>query len=371
MKIGVDARILERPMTGVGRYLSNLLKHLPEIDSENEYILLSYRPLQVSIKGIKNIGTLSVAPKGILQKLVSPFWLNCILPSVLKREKIDIFFSPNNILPIRKTNTKNIVTIHDVFQLIDPKFHSPIYRSYVSFVMNQSIKSADLVLTISESSKRDIVRLLHVPEEKVVVTYLAADERFMPRMISPIDHAHYSKKYNFPEKFILYVGVIEKRKNIDGIIRIADELRNKTDVSIVLVGRPGYGGNELIEEIKKRKNMHYIGFADDDDLPYLYNLAEIFLFPSHYEGFGLPPLEAMQSGVPVVASNTSSLPEVIGDAGILLDPKESKLFAKAIISIINDENKRQLMINRGVLQAKKFDYRKTVEITARAINSLK
>ena len=354
-------------MTGMGRYLSNLLRYLPEVDPANEYILVSYRPLAVPIPGTKNVATSGAPRNRLLQKLFSPFWLNFILPRVLKREKIDVFFAPNNLLPVRNTCTKNIVTIADVFPLVDTRFHPWWHRAYVSFVMSHSLGSADLVLTISESSKRDIVRLLRVPEEKVCVTYLAAEECFMPREISSGEQQRLRQKYDLPEKFVLYIGVVEERKNIKGIIEIADFLAPKTDTAIVVVGRVGHGGEPYVEAIKKRKNMHYSGFVDERDMPYLYNLATAFLFPSFYEGFGLPPLEAMQSGTPVVASNRSSLPEVIGDAGITLDPENSSAFADALLRIITNDAERASWVAKGIVQAKKFSYRTTAELTARAI----
>ncbi len=369
MNIGIDARLLERRMTGIGRYLANIVRYIPACDPRNRYFLFTHRPVGGFPKeNLVNIATMDAAAGGALQKIRSVLWLHAVLPRFLKKEKIDILFSPNTLLPIGKTATKNAITICDVFQLVDPKFHSPLYRAYFSFFLSRTLKKTDHVFTISEASKRDIVRLLHVPEEKITVTYLAADECFMPRAISPADRVRYAKKYGLPERYILYVGVLENRKNIDGIIKIADDLRGKTDVSIVLAGRAGYGGKEYVEEIKRRNNMRHLGFFEDADLPYLYNLAELFLFPSRYEGFGLPPLEAMQSGIPVVASSASSLPEVIGDAGILLPPENHQEFADAILRLLADPQKRTDAAARGLAQAKKFSFEKTARETIAVLN---
>ena len=369
MTIGIDARLLERKMTGVGRYLANLVRYIPGCDKKNRYVLFSYRPLSGFPKeNMINTPTTNAVVVGMPEKIQSALWLHTILPRFLEKEKIDILFSPNTLLPLRDTGTKNVITIHDVFQLVNPEFHSWFYRIYVSFFLSRTLKKIDHVLTISEASKRDIVKLLHVPEEKITVTYLAADERFAPRVISSADR--YMGKYELPPKFILYVGVLEKRKNIDGIIKIADDLQNKTDVPIILAGRIGYGGKTYIPEIRRRSNMRYLGFPDDADLPYLYNLAELFLFPSHYEGFGLPPLEAMQSGVPVLASNVSSLPEVIGDAGILLSSEDHEGFAKAILELLDNPKKRAGLVQKGLEQAKKFSFKKTARETIDVLQSL-
>ncbi len=371
MKIGIDARLLERRMTGIGRYLENLIRYIPEYDEKNEYVLFSYNPLPgFPRENIRNVATLQTGAEGYLQKIQSVLWLHAILPRFIKREKIDLFFSPNSLLPIFGTGVKNVIAIYDVFQLIHPSFHSFVYRTYISFFLSRTLKHADHILTISEASKRDIVTLLRVPENMITVTYLAADERCMPRTISMEDRARYAKKYGLPARFILYLGVLEKRKNIDCIIYVADRLRDVADVGIVVGGRLGYGGEQYLEEIRARSTMRYIGFFDDADMPFIYNLAELFIFPSHYEGFGLPPLEAMRSGVPVIASNTSSLPEVVGDAGILLDPVAYGEYAGAVLKLLNNPNERAILIEKGLEQARKFSFRKTASATAAVLRSM-
>lgn len=371
MKIGIDARLLERRMTGIGRYIANLVRHLPAVDRQNEYILFSYRPIAgFDAPNMRNVATADIPAEGKLQKIQSAFWVNVTLPRFLAKEKIDVFFSPNSVVPFRKTKTKNVIVVHDVFHLVDPSFHSRSFAAYTSLTIPRAIAKSDLVVTVSESSKRDIVRLLNVPEEKVKVTYLAAEERFMPRTLTAGEANRYRGQYDLPEKFVLYVGVIESRKNIAGIIQIADTLAGRTDVPIVLVGRAGHGGKQYIEEIKRRKNMRYCGFVADEDLPYFYNLASVFLFPSFYEGFGLTPLEAMQSGLPVVASNTSSLPEAVGVGGILLPPTDTNAFVKAILELLKDDSQKDALIRKGLAQARKFNYEKTASETAAILKTL-
>jgi glycosyltransferase involved in cell wall biosynthesis len=360
MKIGIDVRVLERKMTGVGRYLLNILKNLPECDNQNDYFLFSYGKLpQYEKERIKSIPTLKFTPQGIFQKAISPFWLNFVLPKYLEKYKIDLFFSPNHFLPLKKIKPKSIVVIHDVFHKIDKNFHPLYYRKYADLLLKRAVKYTELIVTISESSKRDIIRFYNVPEEKIKVIYEAAEEIFQPRNLSEFEKIKLREKYNLPEKFILYIGVLEKRKNIDGIIKIADLIKDKTETPIFLFGRIGYEGNQYIKEIKKRRNIQYKGFVENQDLPYIYNLATIFLFPSFYEGFGLPVLEAMQSGVPVLTSNTSSLPEIVGEAGLMHEPRDFENFAKDIIKLLEDRNFYDKMKNKGLEQAKKFSWKKT------------
>ena len=371
MRIGIDARLLERKMTGIGRYLDNLVKNISDHDSKNEYFLFTYNGLKRdSYQNINVVSTLFFLPSGIFQKIISPVWMNFILPRFLKKYKIDILFSPNQLLPLIKNSTKNIIVINDLFHLVSKKFHAPIFRYYSNFFISHSVKKSDSIITISESSKADIHRLLGVPTDKIKVIYEAADEKFAPRDLGKDDISRLRKKYNLPERFILYVGVIEKRKNISGIFEIAKFLLKKIDVPIVLFGRIGYGGEVYVKEIKKSENIFYGGFIEDDDLPYIYNLSSIFLFPSLYEGFGIPPLEAMQSGVPVVASNASSLPEVIGDGGIMFSPQEYELFADALFWLLTNPEGRYTLVERGLAQAKKFDFKKTARATVAAFEDV-
>lgn len=364
MKIGIDARLLERPTTGVGRYLKNLIRYIPVVDRDDEYVLFSYTSIAMPQgANLKNISTTNRTPRGLWQKIFSPYWMNVVLPRFIKKEKIDIFFSPNHFLPGRSASKKNVIVVHDVFQKVDKRFHSFWYRKYVDWALPRAIRKSDTILTNSECSKRDIIHYLNVPEEKVRVVYLAAEEKFKSRSISNEERDRLQKKYNLPHRFILYVGVIEERKNIEGIIHIAQKLVSRVNVPIVVIGRPGYRGEYYLQKIGDQKNMRYVGAVGDEDLPLLYNLAEIFLFPSWYEGFGLPPLEAMQSGTPVIASNGGALPEVIGEGGIILPPDNIDAFTDAVIALLEDKGKSAALTEKGFAQARKFSYEKMARET--------
>lgn len=362
MRIGIDIRVLEKKMTGVGRYLLNILKYIPECDDQNDYFLFSYGKLPQYEKGkIKNISTIGFTPPEILQKLISPFWLNFILPTFLKKYNINLFFSPNHFLPIRNIGTIDIIAIHGIGQKVNKDYHSLLYRKYADLLLSIAIKKSKLVIAVSESCKRDIVKFFNTPPEKIKVVYGAADEIFRPINLSNLEKQKIKKKYNLPDKFILYVGVLEKVKNIEGVIKIADLLKDKTRIPILLFGKIGHHGRNYLREIKKRKNIQYKGFIESKDLSYIYNLATIFLFPSFYEGFGFPVLEAMQSGLPVVASNTSSLPEVIGEAGIMHNPRDYEGFAKDILRLLEDKDFYDKMRKQGIERAKKFNWEKTTK----------
>lgn len=362
MRIGIDARLLERKMTGVGRYLLNILKHIPEYDYQNDYYLFSYGELpQYERDKIKSVSTINVTPKGILQKIISPFWLTFILPQYLKKYNIDLYFSPNHFLPLKKIKAKSIIVVHDIFHRVNKDYHPFYYRQYVDFFLPRAIKNSELIITISESSQKDIIKFYNIPEEKIKVIYPAADEIFQPKKVTTEEKEKYRKKYNLPDKFVLYAGVLEERKNIAGIIKITDLLKDKTEIPILLFGKIGHQGKKHLREIKKRKNIQYKGFIESNDLSYIYNLATIFLFPSFYEGFGFPVLESMQSGLPVVVSNASSLLEVMGEAGIMHDPKDYEGFARDIIKLLEDKDFYDKIKKQGLKQAKNFSWEKTTK----------
>ena len=372
MRVGIDARLLEKKMTGVGRYLFNILKHIPKVDTENDYFLFSYGGLpQWENAAIKSVSTFRFAPKGVFQKIISPVWLNFVLPKYLEKYKINLFFSPNHFLPLKKLKSKSIIVVHDVFHKVHPNFHPFYYRKYVDFFLPRSMKNSDLIITISESSKKDIIKFYKVPETKIKVIYEAASETFRPRNLTLEQKEKIKAKYHLPDRFILYTGVIEERKNIEGIIKIADLLKDKTKTPILLFGRIGHHGKKYLKEIRKRTNIQYKGFVEGKDLPYIYNLAAIFLFPSFYEGFGLPVLEAMQSGLPVVTSNTSSLPEILGEEGIMHNPKDYEGFARGIIKLLDNKDFYDKIKKQGIRQAQNFSWQKTTREVVKIFNQYK
>jgi len=353
MKIAIDARVLEKGITGIGRYLGNILEGLGAIDDENEYILFSYKKIDRANKKFKYITT----GKAFLpEKIFSVFWLNFILPKYIKQNKIDLFFTPNQLLPLKNIRVKTVITVHDVAHKKNSIYHSFIYRMYLELFLSRSLNISDKIITVSNSAGKDICDAYKVNPEKIKVIYEQADKKFAGISVSEKDRLSLQNKYNLSKKFILYVGVIENRKNITGILKTADIIQQKyKEISFVLIGRKGYGSEKIILEINKRRHfINYISTIDDDDLIKIYNMAYVFLFPSYYEGFGLPPLEAMQAGVPVLASNRSSLPEVVGKGGIMKDPDDAAGFAGEIIKLFDDGNYYKRWKAEALKQAKRF-----------------
>jgi len=368
MKIGIDASILARnKMTGINRYLQNLLKYIPEIDKKNEYYLFSFGESELSEYTIKGFNVIYVGKNNIIpSKYYFPIWLNFALPIALKKYKIDLFFQPNHFLPylFNDKKIKNIITIHDLIPKINPKYRDFFYTNYLNIFLPSSIKKSQAIIADSKNSKRDIIKFYNVPAENVYIIYAAADDKFKQRILSAEQKKKLISRYNLPKNFILHVGAIENRKNILGVLKIGDLIKNiDKNIKIVLVGKPGYGASEIFKEIKERKNIYYMGHIDDEDLPYIYNLAKLFLFPSFYEGFGLPPLEAMSSGLPTLTSNTSSISEVVGQGGLIHDPRDYESFTMDIKRLLEDDEFYQEMKGRALKQAEKFNW----EISARKL----
>jgi glycosyltransferase involved in cell wall biosynthesis len=373
MKIGVDARLLEREMTGIGRFLIGVLDSVPELDKENEYFLFSFGDLEnYRKKGF------TIIPTGrnrlIPPKVYSPIWLNFILSCYIKKNNIDLFFFPSALVPRVNLKCKTVILLGDVFHKVDKRYHPFLYRKYLDLFLDSSIKKSDLILTISQNSKKDIMNFYNIPEEKIMVVYLAADEKFKPRLLTIEQKEYLIKKYNLPSDIVLYVGNIDFRKNIDAIIEVADILVNKKkkDIYFVLACGTSFRYKSVIKRSQKIKKGHFIFLkhAESKDTPFMYNLADIFFFPSFYEGFGLPPLEAMQSGVPVIASNTSSLPEVVGEGGIMREPNDYEGFADDILRLLEDKDFYDKMRRQGIERAKKFSWEKTTKEIVELFNQV-
>jgi len=353
MKIGIDARLLSTPIRGIASYLANLIKFIPQYDKENEYFIFQYEDVPRENNYYKYI---SIKKNRLPRQLFEHYWINFTLPKLLRNNKIDIFFTPYIFVPFFKRDWKNVTVVADALTKTCKEYYSFHYRTYMNILVPPSIKRSDAIITISQSAKNDISKSYEVNPNFIQVNYLWADDIFQPILMTKDEKEKILKKFNLPEKFILFVSVLEERKNIDGIIKVSDILNSKgIDVKFVLVGREGFGFNKIASEIEKRKNhiIHLKGISSED-LVFIYNLAEIFFFPSHYEGFGLPPLEAMKCGIPVVASDNSALPEVVGNTGFLGNSNDYEFFSNCIIKLLDDNDLYEKMKVKSIHQASKF-----------------
>ena len=359
MRIAVDVRALTVPPTGTGIYTYNLLKEIAKLDRENEYWLCAHQPL-FSEDLTQNTNfhlQINRAPLGIL-------WQQLRLPRILTKFKIDLFHSPLFTLPF-SPSCPSIVTVHDLVFKMFPHKHTLWNRTVTNILTKRAVKIACRIIVNSENTKRDLVNFLSVDEEKIKVTLLAAADVYHPIRDTQLLR-EVRKKYVRDEKFILYVGTLEPRKNLLSLIKSYNEFKKEVShpPKLLLVGRQGWDYKSILKTISLfKKEIILTGYLPLKELVLLYNACEFFVYPSIYEGFGLPPLEAMACGKPVITSNTSSLPEVLGKAGIMVNPLNVEEIKEAMVKLWNSAKLREDKGIKSLERAKMFSWQKTAQAT--------
>ena len=375
MRIGLDARLAFYDRTGIGQYTRALLTYLPTVSTDQDQFFL-FCDRQPFINPWSD-PRLSIVPIPRKQRIL---WTNFSLPPFLKAKQIDLYHGVCNFeLPVRKV-CPYVITIHDLIPLFFPKLVPKKHLILFRILMRRVAQIADKIITDSNSSKKDILDRLGVPEEKVQVIYLAHHPVYRPipdrNKIESI-----LAKYHLNGKYLLFTGVLEPKKNLLRLIEAFHLLKTQInplkDLKLVLVGGTGWGYagagenlSRLIEQRELKEEVIFTGYVPDEDLPYLYNGAELFVFPSLYEGFGLPVLEAMACGTPVVTSKVSSLPEIVGEAGKLVDPYDPWNIAEGISEVLTNQTLRQSMIEKGLQRASLFSWQQTAAETLAVYRSI-
>jgi len=362
MKIGFDISSQSLPRSGVGQYQINLIDALLKIDKENFYNLYAFnfrnRHRFDYIKFPSENYSVNVIP--IPQRLITLWWMMSDYPPLEKvAGECDIYqISEICVQPVKKA--KRVAFIHDLTTILYPDHHvkSNVFLHKERF---KNIHKIDAILTNSEYTKKDIVEHLQIKPEKVFVTYLGADEKFKPLdalSVNPI-----IAKYRIQKPYILFVGTLEPRKNVQNIIKAFNQLKktHKIPHQLVLAGQKGWKFDDIFKEIELsefKSDIIHIGYADDSDVPALMSGAEVFVYPSLYEGFGLPVLEAMKCGVPVITSNISSMPEVGGDACLYVEPESVSQLADKLLMLINSKDLQAELSKKGIKRAGFFSWEK-------------
>ncbi|OGO04543.1 MAG: hypothetical protein A2Y60_06935 [Chloroflexi bacterium RBG_13_54_9] len=358
MRVGIEYTAAAKQRAGIGRITRELIRALAEIDHENEYLLIHVKGTEIGEGFPPNFSTLTLP---FDERMATLLWqrLKLPLPIDFLTGSLDLFHSPDFVLPPLRRG-KALVTIHDLTFLIHPECADPRLVSYLTRRVPRAIERASVVLADSECTKKDLVRLLGAPEGKIEVVYGGVSAAFAPVTDEGVLRRA-QEEYGLDRPFILSVGRLEPRKNLGRLIEAYWLLRQEADIRhrLLLVGDKGWLYDGLFAQVGKLKlenNVIFLGFVPDDDLPALLSLADVFAYPSLYEGFGLPPLEAMACGTPVVASNTSCLPEVLGEAALFIDPTDVRPLAETLHRVLTDEELRQDMSKRGLARATQFSW---------------
>ncbi|MPY87180.1 MAG: glycosyltransferase [Luteitalea sp.] len=357
VRIAIDIRKLHD--FGIGTYVRNLLRQLARIDAETEYVLLCRREDAGVAPGLgpnfRAVAETSL-PYSVREQLA--------VPARLRRERVDVFHTPHYVLP-PLVGCKTVVTIHDCIHLVFPQYlPNRLAYSYARTSMWAAAHRAHRILTVSEASKRDILHYCRVPEDKITVIPNAIDDRFgTPPTEEEIRVVR--ERFQLHDPFVLYAGNIKPHKNIARLIEAFGLVHRGglEHVKLLIIGDEISKYTTLRRTVHRNKlhtHVRFLGFVPDSTLAALYRLAGVFVFPSLYEGFGLPPLEAMASGTPVVTSNVSSLPEVVGDAALLIDPYDTQAIAEAIRRVLTDCALRHTLRERGLAHARAYSWERSV-----------
>ncbi len=356
IKIGIDLSITRTNQAGTAMYAGRLAEALRRIDAEHDYHIFADETRRQMGQG----KTLRSRAEVVYHDLI---WNHVILPGKARRAGIDLLHMPANIMPVFSP-CPTVVSIQDTLPVTMPQHFTFWWSHYARIFMPLSARRAALILTDSEASRQDIVKDFRVPPEKVIVTYLAAAPCFQP--VSEAVIAVVKRKYRL-DKFILSVCTLEPRKNVNRLIQAFALLRQAgIDYQLIHVGAKGWLYDATLAEVQRlglAESVRFLGHVPVDDLVALYNAASVFVYPSLYEGFGIPLLEAMGCGCPVVTSNGSSLPEVAGEAGILVDPTDVEQIAAAIRQVLDDPALAADRRQKGLARARLFSWDRCAQET--------
>ncbi len=372
MKIGINGLFLQTPASGSGQYLLHLLKELQEVDQHNDYLVLGAQPLAPRQPRLPfPYHGHPVAPFMARNENVAKLtWEQFTGPLAARQAGVDLLHVPYFAPPLFP-RTPTVVTIHDVIPLRLPAYRAGAHVAAYIHLVARAARRATLIITVSEYARRDMIDALHLPAERVRVTYEAAGDQYRP-ITDPAVLAQARARYGVGERYIFYLGGLDQRKNVPQLVRAFAHLYrqlNQPDLQLFISGDPARQKGPLFPDprpvaaelgVEERVIYHYV---TDEDKPAIYSGASLFVFPSLYEGFGLDPLEAMSCGAPVVCSNRTSLPEVVGDAALSVDPADMQGMVEAMRSVLTQRALADDLRARSLRRAARFSWRRTASET--------
>ena len=375
MRIGLEITAAVQQGGGIGRYVREMLSALSDIDQSNQYRLF------YASKNKSSHATLNLPDNFRVRHLpVNDIWLARIwqrirlpLPVELITGFLDIYHSPDFTLPPTLSDIPTLLTVHDLSFLRDPESAAPGLRGYLEVAVKRSVQLATHVLADSQSTKNDLIELYATPEDKITVLYAGVSSIFRP--ITDLDQLmKVRKRYKLGDQpFVLSVGTLQPRKNHATLIKAFELTLMDSDYNLVLAGGQGWSYEEVYDLVRSRGLQHRVlfpGFVADEDLSALYSSADVMAFPSLYEGFGLPVLESMACGVPVLASNISCLPEVAGSAALFVDPRDVEAMSAAMLKLVSNVDLRETLRKKGFERVEQFSWQSSAANLLRVYRDL-
>jgi glycosyltransferase involved in cell wall biosynthesis len=365
-RVGLNAHLLSLDenyrSAGVSRYIHNLLLHLPLVDEQLDYVAFLG-------PGHRQFAGWNQRPSRWRtdNPLARIAWEQLAQPWAGRRDRLQLLHAPVYVGPLLPP-CPLVVTIHDLTFDLFPELFRRFNRLYLQQLTRQTVRRATQIIADSESTRADVLRILGVPPEKVVTIPAGVGEEMHP-LDDPEPVRALRQRYELPDRMLLYLGTLEPRKNVLAVIEAYALLRQRPGFAhqLVIAGGKGWYYEEIyarVEQLGLRDAVIFPGYIPEAELPVWYNAADLFVYPSLYEGFGLPPLEAMACGTPVIVSNVSSLPEVVGEAGLTVPPHDVEALANAIQSLLDDPARRQALREAGLARAKLYSWKSTALQTA-------
>jgi glycosyltransferase involved in cell wall biosynthesis len=364
MQIGIDATALPARPVGAGTYIIQLIRALVDLQSAHKFTVFAHQ---------NGYNLINVPPTPELEWVIVPnkkparrlVWEQARLPRLVRNSGVDLLHSLHYTQPAFLP-CRSVVTFHDMTFFIYPHLHTRFKRLFFPIAIRLSARKADALIAVSESTRKDTIRILGVSGHKVFTVPEGVSKEYHPIADREL-LADIRLRYNLPQEFILYVGTVEPRKNLPLLIKSYKNITGDGhSIPLVIVGSLGWMYDDVLNQIKMldlRENIHFTGYVPIQDLPRIYNLAKVFVYPSTYEGFGLPPLEAMACGTPVITTAVSSMPEHVGDGGILIPPEDEAALTQAMLTLLNDHTLQEDLSNKGPQQAKFFTWKRTAQET--------
>jgi glycosyltransferase involved in cell wall biosynthesis len=356
MKIGIDIRtLMDSQFSGVSLYTSNLIKAILASDKKNEYKLFynSFSDLSGNMPKFSGANVSTVYSRWPNKIFNYALQKGLKYPKINKKIGVDLFFMPHINFIALSSNCRSVITVHDLSFLRYPAFFSRRKNLWHKLInVKKILNRFDTIIAVSENTKKDIIELAGIDEKKINVIYSGLGEEY--RRVEDVQKLNdIRSKYGLPAKFILFLGTIEPRKNISGIIKafeiMRDENENLQDHYLVIAGARGWKSDDALNDFQNsryKENIKFIGYVAETDKPVLYSLAGLFVYPSFYEGFGFPPLEALACGCPTITGNGSCLPEILNNAAILVNPFNAKEIAVSMVNVlVDDKYKKNTIIN--------------------------